>query len=381
MSNLTAEKALTKAKIGLMSKPQSMFWSTVCMGLRHVIDDTVPTAGTDGLTVHYNPEFLMEFCKNNEERTGLVFHETGHVILAHMLRRGDRDPEKYNIAGDHVINIMATKAGFKLPEGGHMDMKYDGWSTEQIYDDLPDQPPPPPDGGGIGQDIIYGGSGDPDDPASGGSQKIQQAIDDLLVKGTMAAAAADQIGSVPAEVQRHVDKLLNPPIPWNRILNQFMTKFDRSRYNYRRPNRRFFPDVFVPKKQGEALGPISMAIDASASVTDQQFNNYVAGVHHVMKRFNPPSIDFLQFTTRIGRHKKIESMKELKNMEFVGRGGTNVDPVLEWAKTNKPMVQIIFSDGQFHEPQINPRVPVIWIIHDNPSFKAPFGKVIHFNIV
>ena len=62
---------------------------------------------------------------------------------------------------------------------------------------------------------------------------------------------------------------------------------------------------------------------------------------------------------------------------FHGRGGTKIDPVMEWAKENKPDWLIVFTDGCFSAPTINPKVPVIWNIHGNKGWTAPFGKVIH----
>lgn len=38
----------------------------------------------------------------------MVAHELWHIAYEHVLsnRIGDRDPEKWNIAADHVINLM-----------------------------------------------------------------------------------------------------------------------------------------------------------------------------------------------------------------------------------------------------------------------------------
>ena len=46
MKNL--QRALDKAKIALMSKPDSTSFTTVCFSLKHVWDDTITTAATNG---------------------------------------------------------------------------------------------------------------------------------------------------------------------------------------------------------------------------------------------------------------------------------------------------------------------------------------------
>jgi len=67
-------------------------------------------------------------------------------------------------------------------------------------------------------------------------------------------------------------------------------------------------------------------------------------------------------------------------IDFRGRGGTAIDPVMEWGQKNKPDVLVVFTDGYFRPASFDPGVPVIWIIHDNPKWTAPFGKVIHYTI-
>ena len=68
---------------------------------------------------------------------------------------------------------------------------------------------------------------------------------------------------------------------------------------------------------------------------------------------------------------------------FTGRGGTEIDPCLQWAIDNKPQLQLIFTDGCFTPPVVQPNsrfTQVIWIIFNNPKWKAPFGKVIYFDL-
>jgi len=136
----------------------------------------------------------------------------------------------------------------------------------------------------------------------------------------------------------------------------------------------------MPKRHSKALGNIVWAIDASASVTDEQFSTYLAGAQQVMKKYKPEEMTVIQFTTHITKIDTVKNLHELKKLEFYGRGGTNITQVLDWAKVNRPMVVIVFTDGEFHMPHINPMTPFVWLIHDNKEFTAPFGKVIHFEI-
>jgi predicted metal-dependent peptidase len=127
------------------------------------------------------------------------------------------------------------------------------------------------------------------------------------------------------------------------------------------------------------LADVAVSVDASSSVTDKQFNYFVSNTAYILEQFRPAKILFTQFTTYIKTDDVVTSLRGLKKINFDGRGGTRIDPIMEWARTKKPALQIIFTDGHFTAPSFNPGVPVVWIINDNPGFTAKFGKVIHFS--
>jgi predicted metal-dependent peptidase len=96
----------------------------------------------------------------------------------------------------------------------------------------------------------------------------------------------------------------------------------------------------------------------------------------------PNKISLLQFDTQIKNVSVLKSVNDLRNVRFEGRGGTLIEPVLNWAVINKPQLLLIFTDGEFYFNDDDPIIKskVIWLIHNNKRFKAPFGKVIHYEI-
>ena len=96
------ENKLLKGKIEIMTK--SVFISTICLSVRHIITNSVPTAATNNTTIFYNPEFISKL--NVPEVEGLIAHECWHIAYQHLLRRGDRDPILWNVAGDYKINLI-----------------------------------------------------------------------------------------------------------------------------------------------------------------------------------------------------------------------------------------------------------------------------------
>ena len=106
------EDALSKAKILLMTKPNSVFFTTLCFSLRHKFSEEETTASTDGIEVTYSPKFCMGL--SPEERVFLLLHETLHCAYLHMVRLMERDHRKWNIAADHVINLQLIERGYKI---------------------------------------------------------------------------------------------------------------------------------------------------------------------------------------------------------------------------------------------------------------------------
>jgi predicted metal-dependent peptidase len=136
MSIELANKALDKAKIKLLDSPDSTFFVTVCFSLKHIWDESLPTAATNGTQIRYNPNFFLSL--SEDERVFLLLHETLHVVFMHITRLKERDPRKWNYAGDYVINHLLISRGYRMPEGGLHDPKYKNMSTEQVYDLLED---------------------------------------------------------------------------------------------------------------------------------------------------------------------------------------------------------------------------------------------------
>lgn len=109
------------------------------------------TMCTNGTDIMFHPEFIE---KQSPEAIRMVLaHEILHCVGEHFARRGNRDPELWNIATDYAINpILQNEPGFSWPIGddgsrmGLYEEKFEGMRAEDIYDELlkkyGGQPPP-----------------------------------------------------------------------------------------------------------------------------------------------------------------------------------------------------------------------------------------------
>ena len=105
------------------------FFGTLALRLKPIQDESIATAATNGECIKYNPKWFLKL--REHERIGLLAHEVMHVALMHMLRRNERDPIKWNVAADYVINGALIKSNFILPHTEIIDDQYDGMSTEE----------------------------------------------------------------------------------------------------------------------------------------------------------------------------------------------------------------------------------------------------------
>lgn len=361
---LEHQKALDKAKIALLSSPDSAFFTTVCFSLKHLWDETIPTACTNGYNIRFNPDFFLR--QSPEERLFLLLHETCHVCYQHMARLQERDPQKWNSAADHVINLQLLEWGFRMPQGGQADPQYKGLSTEEVYKLLPDPDPSTP------MDIES-----PDQPL----EELNEHLAEIIVRASVQSKIqGDTSGTILGEVQIFLDKLLTPKLPWQRILQKYLHALPKSDYSFRKFNRRFFPKYRLPSLRSETLMAIAIAVDTSGSVSDTEFNQFVTEIHSILRMQKPEKITLIQFDTVIKSVDEIRTVKELSQVAFHGRGGTRIEPVLQWAETNKPQLLLVFSDGHFRFYREDSRTNVVWLIHDNEKFVPPFGKVINYHI-
>jgi len=356
------DTALSKVKIQLMSRPDSAFFTTLCFSLKHVWDDAIPTACTDGRTIRLNTQFFMSL--DQEERLFLLLHETLHVAYLHMVRLETRNAKKFNMAADHVINLQLIDRGFKMPKMGLADRAFIGKTTEEVYNLIPDS-----DCQDFDMDL---------EPASDGT--TEEDIQDIIVRAAVQSKMAnDKPGTIPGEIEIFLDRLLNPKLPWNRILQKYLRTFAKNDYTFKKPNRRFFPKYHLPSLYSENLMDIAIAIDASGSVTDHDFNRFVTETHSILRMMKPEKITLIQFDTQIISVNEIRNVNQLMQCEFKGRGGTDIHPVLQWANEKKPQLLLVFSDGEFYFSDEKTKVETLWLIHDNERFHAPFGKVIHYS--
>ena len=190
-------------------------------------------------------------------------------------------------------------------------------------------------------------------------------------------------GKVPSDVEKYLDNLYNPRLPWEKLLLKYMSSISYEDYSYQRINKSFFPHgIILPTIFGEGLGHIAIANDTSCSVSDEEFKAYLGAIKDIKDRLNPEQIDVVNFTTHIEKTWTIREDEDISKIQFRASGGTDLYPVFDHFNQpkNKPQVLIVFSDLECTPIKKKPDFDVIWICVNNKSAEVNFGKKIHIEV-
>ena len=110
------------------------FFGSVVASVDYKENKDIPTAGTDGETIYYNPEYLEKL--SIDEQTFIFAHEVCHIAFNHILRSEGKDPKLWNIATDAVINQFLKRDGLKMAPGGVDMAEAINYDAEQLYEKL-----------------------------------------------------------------------------------------------------------------------------------------------------------------------------------------------------------------------------------------------------
>lgn len=110
------------------------FFGSVVASVGYKENKDIPTVGTDGETIYYNPEYLEGL--SVEEQTFIFAHEVCHIAFNHILRSEGKNPELWSIATDGVINQFLKRDGLKIAPGGVDMAEAINYDAEQLYEKL-----------------------------------------------------------------------------------------------------------------------------------------------------------------------------------------------------------------------------------------------------
>jgi predicted metal-dependent peptidase len=361
-------------------------------------DDWCPTAATDGRKLYYNSEFLKKMPAKQLEF--LIGHEVLHCVYDHMGRRGERNPQLWNIADDYCVNqdLLDQRIGERIPVGLY-EPKYRGWSAEEVYDDLEKNADKIDiddlvdklldehlDGDG---DSGEGQDGDEKKDGKGRprlSEEERKQIRDEIKEAVMTAAQTVGAGNLPSGVKRLIKDLTAPQLNWRELLQQQIVSTIRSDYTWSRVSRKGWDiDAVLPGNDVEREIDICVAIDASGSMSDSMLKDILSEVKGIMESYNSFKLHLWSFDTEVYNAKTFtqENLDEIMEWEVGGGGGTIFEANWEYMKEQDiaPKKFVMFTDGY---PGMGwgdeNYCDTLFIIHGSTTIEAPFGLTAYYDL-
>lgn len=388
-----ARERLVTARIGLLLRHS--FFGNLATRMQLInADDWCATAATDGKKFYYNSKFITLL--KPKEVEFLVAHEVLHVVYDHMGRRGERDPQMFNIANDYAVNadLKRHKVGqFITSVPALYEQKYDGKSSEEIYDDLM-QNVQKIDMDQLVQMLLdehmdgddegdNDGDGEGDEGKNGKRPKMspeeREALKQEIKQAVINAAQTAEAGSLPAGVERLIKDITNPVMPWRELIQTNLTSAIKTDFSWIKPSRRsWHMDAIMPgMTPGEEID-VDVFIDLSGSISTQQGSAFLSEVAGMMSAFDGYRINVHCFDTEVYNPQTFtsENLDSIEGYELMGGGGTDFTCIFKYLKDQGrvPTRLIVFTDGYPYGSWGDADYcDTVWIIHGDPNPNPPFG--------
>ena len=362
------------------------FFGILALKFKYLVDDSgeIPTAGTDGINIIFNPDFLDSL--SLPELKWLIAHEIMHVSNGHIRRREMRNAQVFNIACDYAIHDILKQfenSEFRMPSGkneGLYDPKYNKMASEEIYDILLKQcKQSPQSSGGKGQGQSGSGQGqsDQNDDGSGqGKSKMDKLSDKLLdnhdlwgsndgkdkndkdgkdkkdgkgqgrqtISGDgmeevemsqqeweqLMISAAKQhqdksCGNLPSFLQELLIKLKPPKKDWRQLLNEFVSPIVND-YSFNPPDKRLYSitDCMLPdfNDTENEVKNIVFFIDISGSMSDREIEDVYSEVVGAIQQFASMTGWLGYFDTSVHSLQKFDDVQDVLQNKPRSGGGT-----------------------------------------------------------
>ncbi|AEE97651.1 VWA domain-containing protein [Mahella australiensis] len=337
--------------------------------------------------LYYDPVVVERWTA--EEMSGVLYHEICHLIRDHASRMKNLDHTIANIATDAEINDDLIHEGVKLPENPvtpasirqpdnllaeeyyaaleakaeHISLLRAGVCDNPADENKTGMQTPAPCAGRCGSCATGQQESWEDDPPDS-SNGINQAEAELIRRDTAVQIihASKSCGNIPAHLVRWANAKLQPKVDWRRemasvVRNAVAQVSGTVDYSYNRPNRRqgqFRDNKIILPSLCQPIPEVAIVVDTSGSISNDMLTKALAEVSGVLKSCGSRGVTVLATDASVHTCKKVFNVKQVN---LVGGGGTNMGSGIEAALKLKPRPQvvIVLTDGYTPWPGIPPQ--------------------------
>lgn len=366
----------------LRLRMKSPFFATLALFAQFIPRPTCPTAATNGKDIFFNEAFLRSLPP--AQLDGVLLHEVLHAALMHCLRRGERDPELWNVAADIVVNGMIIEQGaFHLPPGTLRDPKLERLSVEEIYELLlkEQQPRTCPN-----LDLM-----NPGNAANKSTSELNQPQTDSLSQAQREALAnhwrnalqqatviarTTHPGHMPTGFDRELGTLTNPQLDWRSHLWRYLVQTPTDFQGF---DRRFIHQgLYLETLIGESV-LVYVAIDTSGSIGQSDLQMFLSEVQGILNAY--PHLRCELYYADAAAYGPHELHSDHPIPPPQGGGGTSFVPFFDrvsdrWDQQTQA-VCVYLTDGYGTFPDESP-LPTLWVVTPGGLAleKFPFGEAV-----
>jgi predicted metal-dependent peptidase len=205
------------------------------------------------------------------------------------------------------------------------------------------------------------------------------------IAGQQAAQQAAACGNLPGFLDRLVKAIINPRVPWQDLLRQFLERTARNDYTWTTLNSNYLSQgIFLPTLRSNELPRLVIAVDTSGSVDQKDLDQFAAEVNAVLELMSDSEITVLYCDTQINGDPEIFTRGDLPlTLQARGGGGTDFRPPFTWIEEQQeqPAALIYLTDMDCDKFPPEPDYPVLWTRIKKPwtTYPAPFGEMIEID--
>jgi predicted metal-dependent peptidase len=399
-------KRLSKARRDLVL--DTPWFGTLSLRLRFVCDPSTQTMATNGTVLKWSPAFVATV--SDRVLKTIVAHEVAHCAFLHPYRCAGKNQKVWNIACDHVVNLLLRENGFELWPHGCQDARFRGMGAEQVYailrkeqqekgdqggeqGDGPVQPgeveaPEKGKGDEKGEDQGEGTDGEPSDEEGEtggveGKESSEVPIEpmteqDWAIAAEQAAMVTRRAGRMGGTLDRAIGQAREPQVDWLDVCREFVVQNIVTDADWSVPNRRFIAQgMYLPGNKRENTATLGIGLDTSGSVSQPELDTSGSEVTNLVQEARPESIRVVYCDTRL--HPNAEGEVEdvfTPDDEIVfrarGGGGTNLKVAFDHFNENPPAALIFFTDTYTDWRSIKePEYPVLLVLPAHATNQAP----------
>jgi len=316
----------------------------------------------------YNPQMVKNkplwFVK------GLLKHEIMHIVNKHILIKPGKSKEKvvWDLAMDAAINqyipelyARGIPLNVLIHEGCSTDNErffvippefmpgetaecYHDWILEEMSKSKK-----------VDLELLEDLSENTDSHDEFGNIELSKEIVEDLLNQVISEVVSKSHDRVPPALKEIVEAVLDlPKIDWKTAIRRFAgSAILGERYRTPlRPNRRYEDQ---PGWRREYLARIAVIMDTSGSIIEEEYNAFLSELE-VIARLVDTRLWLIQVDEDV-RMVAEYTRGSWKNFEILGKGGTDLQPAIDYAQRNLRVEgMIVFTDGYVDVPLVKRRV-------------------------